>query len=430
MNLFKVVRIAILLLFGSVTLMSTEVQSKQSELEAADDLFKEGKFVEAEKLYAKVQAAEPANFQAALRLGSISLLANRLDDAQKWLAKATELKPEEQAPKSLMAEVFYRRDDFERAAPFFRARGQEAVAKKLESFKGIPACQIEGKAEVSHLKFVMTDPLPVIQVRVNEGESVNFFIDTGGAEVIVDTELAKELKIAQFGSMTGTFAGGKQAPFQHGRLDVLTLGEFTVKNIPVNIMDVRRFSQPVFGGKQMDGIIGTVLLYHFIPTLDYPQGELVLRRRTKENLKQVEQEAQAKKDIVIPFWMAGDHYMVAWGTVNKSQPLLFFVDTGLAGGGFTCPESTIKEAGINLQESLAAEGVGGGGKVKVVPFVVEELTLGDAKEHDVNGFYTGAFPLENAFRFRIGGLISHAFFRPYALTLDFAGMRYYLERKE
>lgn len=429
MNSFKIVCMAILLLFGSRALMSNAVQSRQRELETAESLFKAGKFTEAEKLYTKVLAAEPANFQADVRLGSIFLLSNRLDDAQKWLAKAIELKPEEQAPQSLMAEVFYRQDDFKRAAPLFRATGQEAVAKKLESFKGITPYHIEGRAEVSHLKFVITDPLPVIQVRVNEGKPVNFFIDTGGAEVMVDSQLAKELNLVQFGSVTGTFAGGKKAAFQHGRLESLTLGAFTVKNVPVHLMDVRRFSQPVFGGKRVDGIIGTVLLYHFITTLDYSQGELVLRRKTKENLKSLEQEAQAKKCVVIPFWMAGDHYMVAWGTVNKSQPLLFFVDTGLAGGGFTCPESTLKEAGINLQESHAAEGVGGGGKVKVVPFVVEELALGDAKEHNVHGLYTGAFPLENAFGFRIGGLISHGFFRHYALTLDFVGMRYFLERK-
>jgi hypothetical protein len=144
----------------------------------------------------------------------------------------------------------------------------------------------------------------------------------------------------------------------------------------------------------------------------------------------MEQEAQSKNSIIVPFWMAGDHYMVAWGTVNKSQPLLFFVDTGLAGGGFTCPESTLKEAGISLQESLSGEGIGGGGKVKVTPFVVQELALGEAKELNVQGLYTGPFPLENAFGFRIGGLISHGFFRSYAFTLDFAGMRYFLTRKE
>lgn len=233
-----------------------------------------------------------------------------------------------------------------------------------------------------------------------------------------------------FGSETGTFAGGQQAGYQHGRVDSLTLNDFIVKNIPVHAMDIRRFSEHAFGGKRVDGVIGTVLLYHFLATLDYPKGELSLRRSTKENLNRLEEEAKARKDIVVPFWMAGDHYMVAWGTVNKSQPMLLLVDTGLGGAGFTCPESTLKEGNINLQESPVS-GPGGAGEVKAIPFVMEELTFGEAKENNIQGWY-GAFPpaFENAFGFRIGGLISHGFFRPYALTLDFAGMRYFLERKE
>ncbi|MDZ7291674.1 MAG: hypothetical protein ONB42_17210 [candidate division KSB1 bacterium] len=172
------------------------------------------------------------------------------------------------------------------------------------------------------------------------------------------------------------------------------------------------------------------MLYHFLATLDYPKSELILRRKTKENLSQLEEEAKAKNYIVIPFWMAGDHYMLAWGTVNKSQPLLLFVDTGLAGKGFTCPESTLKEAGLKLQETGAVEGFGGGKeKVRAIPFVVEELTLGDAKEHNIKGWYMGAFPLGNAFGLRIGGLISHGFFRQYALTFDFTGMRLLLKMK-
>ena len=39
-----------------------------------------------------------------------------------------------------------------------------------------------------------------------------------------------------------------------------------------------------------------------------------------------------------------------------------------------------------------------------IPFDVEELTLGDAREHNIPGVY-GPFPphLENAFGFHIGG---------------------------
>lgn len=273
--------------------------------------------------------------------------------------------------------------------------------------------------------------------------------------MFIDAYLAKEVGAVQFGSETGSFASGQRLEFQHGRVDSLTLNDFIIKNVPVHIMDIRRFSQPpfrgkridgvigqisaiiqglivraLFRGKRLDGVIGTKLLYHFLSTLDYPNGELILRHETKENLNRLEGEAKAKNHIVIPFWMAGDHYMVAWGTVNKSQPLLLFVNTGLAGRGFTCPESTLKEAGIKLRERCTGIEIGGGGEVKAMPFVVEELTLGDAMEHNVKGLYMGAFPLENAFGFRIGGLISHAFFKPYALTLDFTGMRYFLQRKE
>ena len=256
---------------------------------------------------------------------------------------------------------------------------------------------------------------------MNNSEPVNFFIDTGGDELIIDNEYAKEIGVVQFGAMMGTFAGGKKAAVQQAKVDSVTLGDFTIKNVPVAILPTRRFS-PGFGAR-LDGCIGTVTLYHFLATLDFPGGQLILRRRTKQNLKQVEQEA-----IVVPFWMAGSHYMHAWGTVNKSEPMLFFVDTGLAGGGFMCPESTVKKAGIKLQEDKAREGLGGGGKFRSIPFVVDELTLGAAKEHNIQGSYMGGRK-EDTHGFRSGGLISHAFFKPYALTFDFDGMRYFLKRK-
>jgi len=431
MTAFKVVCLVVLLFLGCVILMSTEIQSSQRNLESAESLFKAGKFADAENVYTEVLAEDSENFQAILRLGYIALLSNRLDDAQEWLTKAIEPRLEEKGPKSLLAEVFYRQDDFQHAAPLIRAIDKETMAKKLESFKGIAPYQIESKVDVTSVKFVIIDPLPVVQVRVNGSKEVNFLIDTGGSELVIDAEFAKEVGALQFGPDVGTFAGGKRAAYHHGRIDSLILGEFVVKNVPVHIHNVRQFSKPIFGGTCIDGIIGTVLLYHFIPTLDYPNGELILRRKTNENLQRLEQEAKEKKYIVVPFWMAGDHYMVAWGTVNKSQPMLFFVDTGLAGGGFTCPESTIKEARIKLLEDQAGEGIGAGGEVKVIPFVVDELTFGDAKEHNVQGLYiSGPFPLENVFGFRIGGLISHGFFMPYALTFDFVGMRYFLKRKE
>jgi len=407
-----------------------ETGTSQRDHESADVLFKAGRFAQAERIYAKIHNGDPTNHGAVARLGYIALLTNRLDDARKWLAEAIRLEPEDSASKSMLAEAHYRRDEFQQAGPLLRALGREAKAKKLESFKDATPYTIEGKPSVTSLDFVMTDPLPVVQVRVNGGGFVNFFIDTGGAELIIDRDFAREVGAVDFGSDTGTFAGGKQADFQHGRVESLTLGDFVVRNVPIHMMGVRRFSQPVFGGRRVDGIIGTVLLYHFLATMNYPDGQLVLRRRTEQNLKQVEQEAIGRGSIVFPFWMAGDHYMVAWGTVNTSEPMLFFVDTGLAGGGFTCPEPTLQKAGIKLQMDKAGEGIGGGGKVQAIPFMVDTLTLGHAKEQNIRGIYTpNSGGLEKVVGFHIGGLISHAFFRRYSLTFDFVGMRYFLDRR-
>jgi hypothetical protein len=48
-----------------------------------------------------------------------------------------------------------------------------------------------------------------VNVRVNGGEEVTFFIDTGGSEVTLDSEFAKELALPQFGDVQGTFSGGQ-----------------------------------------------------------------------------------------------------------------------------------------------------------------------------------------------------------------------------
>jgi hypothetical protein len=96
--------------------------------------------------------------------------------------------------------------------------------------------------------------------------------------------------------------------------------------------------------------------------------------------------------------------------------LLLFVDTGLAGGGVTLADQ-------------AGEGVGGGGQMRVVPFMVEKLSLGESAERNARGLFAGPFPLEDFFGFRIGGQIAHGFFRSYAVTFDFTGLRLLLKRQ-
>ncbi|MBU0718495.1 MAG: hypothetical protein KJ749_09630, partial [Planctomycetes bacterium] len=69
-------------------------------------------------------------------------------------------------------------------------------------------------------------------------------------------------------------------------------------------------------------------------------------------------------------------------------------------------------------------GMGGGGPVRVTPFTVDELALGSARQSDIRAlFAAGSAGSEYRMGFRIGGVVSHAFFRGYALTFDFERMQ-------
>jgi lipopolysaccharide biosynthesis regulator YciM len=64
-----------------------------------------------------------------------------LTEAQKWLEKAIQIDSEDASSKLVLAEIFYRQDKFEQAAPLLRDAGQDARARTLDSFKGLTGCR-------------------------------------------------------------------------------------------------------------------------------------------------------------------------------------------------------------------------------------------------------------------------------------------------
>lgn len=395
-------------------------------MKRADSLFAAGQFDASDALYRNVLAAAPADTHALLRHGQVALLGNHLDEARTALTQVLARDTSNIRARSLLAESWYRVDAFEKAAPLLRALHRDPAAAKLEGFAGTTPNAIEGDAAT--LPFIQTDPLPLIQVRVNGSDPVYFLIDTGGGETLIDSTFARQIGAVQFGSQMATFAADQKGSLAHGRIDSLRLGSIVMRRVPVRIRDTRRFAM-VAGGRQVDGILGTVALYHFISTLDYPKGALILRRRTEAALRQplgrmsINVDGSGPQMIEVPFWLAGDHLMVARGALGSAPSMMWFIDTGLAGAAFTAPESTLAAAGIRPQ-GQGGEGIGGGGLVKVMPFPIDRLSLGDARASGLMGFL-GPFPpsLEWSEGFRIGGLISHGFFRGYTVTFDFDRMR-------
>ncbi|TFG76996.1 MAG: tetratricopeptide repeat protein [Chrysiogenales bacterium] len=415
---FTAIAVLALVLSGSMV-----AQNGPWDLTEADKLYTQGQFAEAALIYAQAAESDPAAYGAVLGLGRISLLGNKLEDAEKWLKKALALKAQEKEPRALIGKVLYRRNEYVKAAPFFEAIGQTAKAEKLMAFKDKTPFLIESGPDVSSLAFIQTDPLPIIKITVN-GQEGRFLIDTGAWELHVLPAFAEKCGLKPLAQKEiGVYAGGRQAAASGAVADRVLLGEFSLRHVPVVLP--QRAGSPL----PIDGIVGTVVLYRFLFTLDYPGGRLVLRRNTPEQSKAVQAGSEKAGAFRMPFWLAGDHVIFARGTANGAGPYLFHVDSGMAGGGFSCPEYVVKEAKIELPKQ-GFQGMGGGGPITVYPFTVD-LTLGEARQAGVRGLY-GALPpgSEDRFGFRTGGIISHGFFRPFAVTFDFQTMTMYLQEPD
>ena len=226
-------------------------------------------------------------------MGRIALLSNHLDVAKNWLEKAIALRPGDSDPKVMLAEAYYRRDDFEKAAASLTGVDVSANrlivsqyptlnVAKLRSFQGQTPYEVHGDGQSTRLKLLKTDPLPLVSVRVNGSEEVTFFIDTGASEVTLDTEFARELGVPQFGSVQGTFSGGQNAEVQQGRIEALKVGDWTVRNLPVAMLPLRQLSQHAqtvyatasFFSREAYKALYCKALFRFRPSLRYPLNTL------------------------------------------------------------------------------------------------------------------------------------------------------------
>ncbi len=271
--------------------------------------------------------------------------------------------------------------------------------------------------------FLQTDPLPIVEVTV-AGRTLNAIIDTGADCFILDSEIAKELGVEPVSSMMGTFAGGMQAEVGFARVDSLALGGVTLRGVPVSLLPTKPLS---LGELEIGGIVGTAVLRQFLSTLDYPNGRLVLRERAPGAGEAFLAAHDGRIADIVPFYLQGTHFILAHGSLNGHEGLLFHVDTGLAGeAAFGAPEQTLTAVGIPVPEVEVRDDVvgGGGGGFAVGEFDIAELGLGAVRRHDLVGSY-GAQPPGSYWRlgFIVDGLISHNFLREHAWTLDFDGMR-------
>jgi len=383
------------------------------------DVYGAGDFGRAGSMFQAAIATNPFEADAHAGLGRLAL--QKLDLITAWPHFERALEYSSRHPQALedLALSYHMLGEFERAAQFYERMGAmfKPIVEMLRSFGDSKPYRVTLPADEVRVPLSASDPLPVVEVSVGGKGPYRFYIDTGAAEVFVDSALAKELGLRDFGEVQGLFPGGGTRPVSIVRLPSLELGGVRVEDLPGNTMDLSAASAQL--GRPIHGILGVHFLMRFTATIDYRRGgALVLRR--KERVWNLPGER-------LPFVIVGDHYLLTRGSIN-GVPVLWFVDTGFAGEvPIAATGSALMASGVRVGTGKVL-GQGGGGSHVLRTFVAESVAVGGVKRERVPGL-TDVMPgvLERRFRVRIGGMLGHGFFRRGALTIDFREMIMLLE---
>ncbi|WP_433224590.1 aspartyl protease family protein [Microtetraspora malaysiensis] len=383
-----------------------------------DQLFKAGRFAQADQAYARLLRKNSADAHALAQRGRIALLSNRFEQARGFLTEAVRLAPGDAFANRQLAECHIRQDDLPPAVPLLRATGDAtdaAFADQYASVTGAPY-RLQG-AQETRLPFVSVDPLPSVWASVNGAEPQPFLIDTG-ATLALSTATAEQAGL-RAAATSITHPAGQTLTTYHGVMPSFGLGDITLGTVPVVWYDLRMPALP--DGTKPAGVIGTTLLYHFIATMDYAGHALVLRRKTAAQARRAQAEAARRGSDRLPLWLAADHLPCTLGSVNDYGPRVASVDTGGMGLGILMTEENAKRAGVAIDYDHP-QNSGGMPSYLITP---ARISLGRAVGRNVPGV-VGAWPWLDMFGFETVGNFTHEFLRSRAITFDYADMNLYV----
>ena len=153
-----------------------------------------------------------------------------------------------------------------------------------------------------------------VPVLLNGRGPYPFIVDTGATETIVTPATAKAAGMPILSSP------GAQ---KKGVAGTLMAGHAGLTNLPVFVFDPpQALSLRLDEGINYGGILGYTFLSRFVTTIDYPHH--IVRFQAAAGTP-----SPAPGAITIPFRLV-DHLIHVSGSVNRSAPLTFLLDTGSA----------------------------------------------------------------------------------------------------
>jgi hypothetical protein len=286
-----------------------------------------------------------------------------------------------------------------------RPAAEIAVLEKLVLAPFV--AELDRVAIVPFAEHPLTPYLPAFDASIN-GQGLLAHIDTGGNYVVMGPDRARTLGIVVRDAGKGLH-GADAVPKSLGVADTFQLGDAIFRNVPVTVL-------ASLTGQQDFVIFGTNILQPFLATMDYPNNRLVLSPRGHGDLAAAHRAMFGGNIREVPFLLWSDHYMLAHGMLGRAAGW-FFVDSGLVmihewqgakkQSAFLASKAQYESLGVDsaLVKTSPFELPGAIG-LDDLPQTGHIAVVGDACPKDLGGV-------------AIYGLLSHAYLKHYAWTIDF-----------
>lgn len=375
-------------------------------------LLRVGRTDEAEALFRRVLDLAPGDDAAESGLGKLALFQNQLDTADSLLTRAA--KDDPRAAADLFA-VKVRRGEYAAAADLAEAAGQGGrmpLLRTLAERKDV--CAVGSGPDDVKLMWTRAYPVPIVRVKLN-GQSVLMAIDTGASDLLIDESAARRLRIEVLPSQASTFWCGSRVATRNALVQKLELGGIRIDNLPAGTLSLRRWSLEVNPQSEpVAGIIGVNALRLFVPTLDFRNRRLELRRLGRA-LTPVAGERR------VPFETWGESELMVHGRLGGGRRMALVVQTGIPGCGVAAPEEVFEEIGV--KPGVVAKMVKGAGAWlqgrRWAAVVVPTVEVGAIVQDKVPG-WSGALDSGELWRHgvRRDAALSNDFFRNQRVTID------------
>lgn len=355
---------------------------------------------------------DPKEAEALWILARQRVLAGRFKEADDLLDRAEKAHVKTELIAAQRAWIRSHERDFPGVAKALDLLGKEnaALAGRYRTFVGKPLqVKVAGDGCVAELPILKDAGPPMIEVEIG-GEKVRALLDTGAADVIVDTKLASKLKLP----IRSRSPIGQTAEIGHTQIDALKLGNITLNAVPIDVFPSETLAQ-MSGGAQTASavVIGVRALEQFQVTYDLAADKLVFVHGAPKCKAAL---AARRSGGGTPMWLHETHFVYVLGQMNGAEGL-FLINTGMQGVDMTANRPAFARAGIGAPVRRADE-----------PAIaeVEELSLGGllraSKLRAAYGYFEQG---ESSDQFRIDGMVGLDPLLQRRVTFDFPERKLY-----